>query len=282
MINYREAIILSIIESITEFIPVSSTAHMIIALYLMKVTQHKFTNLFIIGIQLGAISSIIVLYTKYFFKNFFFYSKLFLAIIPIIIFGLLFSKYIDNLFNSPIIISISLLIGGLILIKIDNWTKQNTNNNLKSKITHFNAFIIGIFQCIAIIPGISRSAATSIGGMLQKIKRSTAVEFSFFLAVPTIFIAIVKKLFDYYAINYFHNIKIIDIPLYIFNMIFIIKNNISIKELKLLFFGNLITFSISILVLPFFINYINKNGFKLFGYYRIILGIIFLIIHLLY
>jgi undecaprenyl-diphosphatase len=189
-----QAFILAIIEGITEFLPVSSTGHMILASSFFGIEHDDFTKLFTIVIQLGAILSVIVLYFKRFFQSFEFYFKIIVGFIPAVILGLLFSKKIDALLENPVTVAVSLLIGGILLLKVDDWF----GNSTETEITYPTAFKIGLFQCIAMIPGVSRSGASIVGGMSQKLTRSAAAEFSFFLAVPTMFGATIKKCYDYY------------------------------------------------------------------------------------
>ncbi|MES2240579.1 MAG: undecaprenyl-diphosphate phosphatase [Bacteroidota bacterium] len=251
--NTLQAIVLAIIEGITEFLPVSSTGHMIIASSFYGIAQDDFTKLFTIVIQLGAILSVVVLYFKRFFQSFDFYFKLLVAFIPAVVLGLLFSKKIDALLENPVTVAISLLVGGIILLKVDDWF----NNSDETEITYIKAFKIGLFQCLAMVPGVSRSGASIVGGMSQKLSRTSAAEFSFFLAVPTMLGATVKKCYDYYKDG------------------FVLTHD----QINLLVIGNIVAFVIALLAIKSFIGFLSKKGFKLFGYYRIAAGIILLIIH---
>ncbi|MBC7744532.1 MAG: undecaprenyl-diphosphate phosphatase [Flavobacterium sp.] len=253
--NSFQAIILAIIEGITEFLPVSSTGHMIIASSMMGIQSQEFVKLFTVSIQLGAILSVVVLYYKKFFQSLHFYFKLLVAFIPAVIFGLLFKDIIDSLLESPLVVAMSLVIGGVVLLFVDKWFNKSAIDKTE-EITYRTAFKIGLFQCISIIPGVSRSASTIIGGMSQKLTRKNAAEFSFFLAVPTMFGATVKKIYDFYQDGY-------------------IINN---KEFQLLAIGNIVAFIVAMLAIKYFISYLQKNGFKLFGWYRIIVGLIILIL----
>lgn len=257
-----QAIILAIIEGITEYLPVSSTGHMIIASSFMKIATDDFTKLFTIVIQLGAILSVVVLYWKRFFQSFDFYVKLFVAFLPAVFLGLLLNDFIDNLLESPITVAITLILGGFILLKVDDWFKQNEetdpNNPTKhTKISYMTALKIGFFQCLAMIPGTSRSGASIVGGMTQGINRKAAAEFSFFLAVPTMLGATAKKLFDYYRAGF----------------------ELNETQINCLIIGNVVAFIVALIAIKSFIDYLSKKGFKIFGYYRIILGIALLIIH---
>ncbi len=260
--SYLYAIILAVIEGITEYLPVSSTGHMIIASSFMKIASDDFTKLFTIVIQLGAILSVVVLYWKRFFQSFDFYFKLLVAFIPAVVLGLLLNDIIDELLESPLTVAISLIIGGFILLKVDEWFKSNEvfdeNNPTKhTEISYATALKIGFFQCLAMIPGTSRSGASIVGGMTQKINRKTAAEFSFFLAVPTMFGATAKKLYDYYKAGF----------------------ELSSEQINFLIVGNVIAFIVALIAIKSFIDYLSKKGFKIFGYYRIILGISLLVIH---
>tara|TARA_R110000868_G_scaffold37619_2_gene132836 strand:+ start:3043 stop:3855 length:813 start_codon:yes stop_codon:yes gene_type:complete len=260
--NSIDAIILAIIEGITEYLPISSTGHMIIASSFMKIAGNDFTKLFTIVIQLGAILSVVVLYWKRFFQSLDFYFKLIVAFIPSVIFGLLLNDIIDELLESPLVVAIMLILGGFILLKVDDWFKANEiidekNPESHTKISYGAALKIGFFQTIAMIPGTSRSGASIVGGMTQKLNRKTAAEFSFFLAVPTMFGATAKKLYDYYQAGF----------------------QLSSDQINYLIIGNIIAFVVALLAIKSFIDYLSKKGFKLFGYYRIVLGIGLLIIH---
>jgi undecaprenyl-diphosphatase len=192
-----QAIILAIIEGITEFLPVSSTGHMIIGSSLMGIQSNDFVKLYTVAIQLGAILSVIVLYWKRFFQSLDFYFKLFVAFIPAAVFGLLFSDTIDALLESPQTVAIALVVGGIILLFIHKIFNNPVINDTKDN-SYKNALVIGFFQCLSMIPGTSRSASTIIGGMAQNLTRKAAAEFSFFLAVPTMFGATAKKIYDFY------------------------------------------------------------------------------------
>ncbi|RKR10664.1 undecaprenyl-diphosphatase [Flavobacterium sp. 90] len=258
--NTLQAIILAIIEGITEFLPVSSTGHMVIASSFMGIAKDDFTKLFEIVIQLAAILSVVVIYWKKFFdfSRIQFYIKLIIAVIPALIIGGLFKKHIEAMLETPIFIAVILLLGGIILIFVDKWFTNPTIND-DVEISNKKAFLIGCYQTLAVIfPGLSRSAATIIGGMQQGLTRKTAAEFSFFLAVPTMMAATVKSIYDVYK----------DSP-----------EVLSTDNLGILAIGNIVAFIVAYASIKFFIGFLTKNGFKFFGYYRIILGIALLIIH---
>lgn len=254
--NTLQAIILAIIEGITEFLPVSSTGHMIIASSFFGIAHDDFTKLFTIVIQLGAILSVVILYFKRFFQSLDFYFKLLVAFIPAVVLGLLLSDFIDGLLENPVTVAVSLLIGGFILLKVDEWFNHTTTENEK-EITYGQAFKIGLFQCLAMIPGVSRSGASIVGGMSQKLSRTSAAEFSFFLAVPTMLGATVKKCYDYYKDGFV----------------------LSDDQITYLIIGNIVAFIVALLAIKTFIGFLTKNGFKVFGYYRILAGIVLLFIH---
>lgn len=260
--NLIEVIILAVIEGITEYLPVSSTGHMIIASSFMGIATDDFTKLFTIVIQLGAILSVVVLYWKRFFQSIDFYFKLAVAFIPAVVLGLLLNDVIDNLLESPVTVAISLIIGGFILLKVDEWFKANEiydaeNPTAHTEISYLTALKIGFFQCFAMIPGTSRSGASIVGGMTQKINRKTAAEFSFFLAVPTMLGATAKKSYDYYKDGFV----------------------LSSDQINYLIIGNIVAFIVALIAIKSFIDYLSKKGFKIFGYYRIVFGFILLFIH---
>lgn len=244
-----EAIILAIIEGLTEFLPVSSTGHMILGAAFMGMESTPFVKLFLICIQLGTILSVLVLYWKRFFQSFDFYFKLVVAAIPASILGFLLNDYIDDLLESPMMVAVMLVVGGVILLFVDKWFNKPTIDN-SDRISYGQAFKIGCFQCLALIPGTSRSASTIVGGMTQKLTRKAAAEFSFFLAIPMMAGASLLKL-----IKYFKN-----------------GNAFTSQEVNLMLAGNVVGFVVAILAIKFFIGIVNQYGFKAFGWYRIIVG----------
>ena len=257
--NTIQTIILSIIEGLTEFLPISSTGHMIIVSSVMGIDKDEFVKLFEIAVQLGAILAVVVLYWKKFFdfSRIKFYIKLIISVIPALILGALFADKIDKLLESPTVVAVSLLVGGIILLFVDNFFKNPIITDEKN-VSYKKGFIIGIWQCLAMIPGTSRSAASIVGGMSQKLDRRTAAEFSFFLAVPTMIAATGHKLLKTYKDN----------PE-------IVKNK---HNLILLGLGNVVAFIVALLAIKFFIEYLQKHGFKLFGWYRIVVGIVLLLL----
>ena len=284
--TWFQSVIIAIVEGLTEFLPISSTGHMIIAQHLLGVPQNEFAKAFTVIIQLGAILSVIVLYYKRFinikplkvfalsneektlsvskklgiyFSNFTekydFYWKLLIAFIPAAILGFLFSDKIDELLESVMVVGIMLIIGGVFMIFADRIFSKTTKDQA---MTRRRAFIIGLCQCIAMIPGVSRSMATIVGGMSQKLTRKNAAEFSFFLAVPTMAAAAGYKM-----------LKLLIDPA---------SRSLLMDNIGALIIGNVVAFIVAMLAIKFFISFLAKYGFKAFGYYRIIVGSIMLIL----
>lgn len=249
-----EAIVIAIVEGITEFMPISSTGHMIITQTLLKVQSDEFLKTFIVNIQFGAILSVVVLYWRRFVQSFDFYLKLFVAFIPAAVIGFLFAKKVDMMLGSVLIVAISLIIGGVVLIWSDFWFQ---NKQKKNEISYLTAFLIGLFQCIALVPGVSRSASTIIGGLVQGLDRKTATEFSFFLAVPTMFAAAAYKLLQGY-------------------------NTITNEHIFLLLVGNVVSFVVALLAIKTFLTILQRTGFRWFGVYRIIVGTVIMYLLLMY
>lgn len=255
-----QTVIIAIIEGLTEFLPISSTGHMIIASSFLGIEKDDFTKLFEIAIQLGAILSVVVFYRKKFFplNRWNFYFKLIIAVIPALLLGYLLSDKIDKLLESPLTVSITMLLGGFVLLFVDKIFKTPATVETEEKISIAKAFTIGIWQCLAMIPGTSRSAASIIGGMQQKLTRSLAAEFSFFLAVPTMAAATGYKLLKAFK-----------------EQPELLKNKQNLLALGL---GNLIAFLVALLAIKFFIGFLQKHGFRLFGWYRIIVGAVLLVL----
>lgn len=253
-----QAIILAIVEGITEFLPISSTGHMIIASAFMGIEASPFTKVFIVSIQFGAILSVVVIYFKRFFKDLDFYVKLFCAFLPTAVLGLLLKKKIDLLLENVTVVAVTLLLGGIVLLFIDKWFADNERDSSEKLPSYKSAFLIGVFQAISMIPGVSRSAATIIGGLTQKLNRRSAAEFSFFLAVPTMFAATAKSLYDEKEL--------------------VLSQS---DNWSLLLLGNAVAFVVALLAIKFFIGFLTKHGFRLFGYYRIVVGLTLLILLLL-
>jgi len=263
--NTVQSIIIAIVEGITEFLPISSTGHMIIAQKILGVESSVFVNLFTVNIQFGAILSVVVLYWKRFIAplntgskdapdrkkfsiRFDFYLKLLVAFLPAVFFGLVFNSMIDKLLGSVLVVAVSLVLGGIVLLFVDNWFRNPAQDQ---SVTYPKAFSIGLFQVISMVPGVSRAAATIIGGLSQKLTRRNAAEFSFFLAVPTMLAASALELFKSYEV-------------------------INGDNIKMLLVGNAVAFVVAMLAIKGFISFLTRFGFRVFGYYRIIVGLVIL------
>jgi undecaprenyl-diphosphatase len=259
-LNYFQAILLAIIEGLTEFLPVSSTGHMVIASSGMGIAGLDFTKTFTVAIQLGAIFAVVVYYWRKFInlRDFNFYIKLGIAVIPALIFGKILNDFIDENLGNPIFIASSLIGGGIVLLFVDKWFKTPQITK-ETNISYLKAFTIGCWQVLAILlPGLSRSAATIVGGMQQRLSRNLAAEFSFFLAVPTMLAATGYKLFKHVKTN----------------------GMFTGEEIKLLTLGNIVAFIVALLAIRVFISFVQKYGFRIWGYYRIVVGIAVLLIHI--
>lgn len=275
-----EAIILAIVEGLTEFLPVSSTGHMIITSSMLGIQKNEFTKLFEVSIQFGAILAVVVLYGRKFFefRRWQFYAKLIIGVIPALALGFLFADKIDALLESPTTVAIAMLAGGIILMVIDAMFKKPRIES-DDQVSFGKAFIVGLWQTIAMVPGVSRSAASIIGGMSQRFTRHLAAEFSFFLAVPTMLAASVYSLFvkDWMQKDESGN-AMLDI-----NGKAIARTGYEIirstQENTIAFItGNVVAFIVALLAIRFFINYLKVYGFRIFGVYRIIAGVILLIL----
>lgn len=267
-----ETIVIAIVEGLTEFLPVSSTGHMIIAQNILGVESTEFVKAFTFIIQFGAILSVVILYWKRFFRlnrtpapegatalrrflhRYDFYWKLLVAFIPAAVLGLLCSDAIDAMLESVEVVAVMLIVGGVFMLFCDRIFNKGSE---QTELTEKRAFLIGLFQCISMIPGVSRSMATIVGGMSQRLTRKAAAEFSFFLAVPTMFAATVYKLGK----------------LFMEGGTAILRDNLSA-----LIVGNVVAFLVALLAIKFFIAFVTKYGFKAFGWYRIIVGAAILIL----
>jgi len=258
-----QAIIIAIIEGITEYLPVSSTGHMIFASSYFGIEKEEFVKLFQVSIQFGAILAVVVLYWKKFFdfSKLQFFIKLACAVIPALVLGKLFDDKIEVILEHPTPIAIVLIIGGIILLFVDRFFKNPTIYK-EEDITIKKAVAIGFWQCLAMMPGTSRSAASIIGGMQQGLTRQAAAEFSFFLAVPTMLAvtcySVFLKTYDKSGLKGFE---------------LILK---TVDNTKMFIIGNLVAFVVAILAIKFFIEIIKKHGFKPWGWYRIIAGVLLL------
>lgn len=268
-----EAIVIAIVEGITEYLPISSTGHMIITERLLQVPHSNFTKLFTIAIQLGAILSVVVLYWKRFWAPFtegkagwMFYAKLLVAVTPALVLGKLFDEKIEALLESALTVSIALFAGGFILLVIDRLFRTHTIVD-ESQLSFRRAFLIGLWQCVAMIPGVSRSAASIIGGMQQHLTRSFAAEFSFFLAVPTMAAATGYSLFVKDWVDNGAAVKGYEI---------LLSSNEYIRAFAI---GNVVAFVVALLSIKFFIGYLQQHGFRLFGWYRIAVGAVLLLLY---
>ena len=264
--TYWHALLLAIVEGLTEFLPVSSTGHMIIASALLGIPVTPFFKLYLVVIQLGAILSVFAVYWRRFFQSIDFYLKLLVAFLPIVLVGLLFKKHIDALLESVTTVAVMLVVGGVVLLFIDRWFPQEDPNQSGHPVTNpgfKEALMIGLFQCLAVVPGTSRSAATIIGGLTQKLTRQSAAEFAFFLAMPTMAAAAVKDVYDYYK-----DAKAQGVDL---------SHLFSTEQLKQLALGNAVAFVVALLAIRLFVGFVAKYGFRAFGIYRIIAGGILLI-----
>ncbi|MFN4081600.1 MAG: undecaprenyl-diphosphate phosphatase [Saprospiraceae bacterium] len=253
-----QAIVLAIIEGLTEFLPVSSTGHIILGSATMGIASDPFVKVFTVAIQFGAILSVVTLYWRKFFRSVRFYVLLFVAFIPAAVMGLLFKSYIDALLENIAAVAIALILGGVVFLWIDGWFRSRIGlEDSTDQITYKQALNIGFFQTISMIPGVSRSAATIIGGLTQGYSPRTAAEFSFFLAVPTMFAATVKSLYDHIKVA---------------------GAQFGPSEWQALAVGNIVAYIVAMLAIRSFIGYLGRHGFKIFGYYRIALGILVLLL----
>lgn len=264
--DWIQTVIIAIVEGLTEFLPVSSTGHMIIAQNMLGVESTEYVKAFTFIIQFGAILSVVCLYWRRFFRlnntllpegtsafksfihKFDFYWKLLIAFIPAVVLGLLFSDAIDAMLERVEVVAIMLVLGGIFMLFCDKIFNKGSED---TKLTEKRAFMIGLFQCISMIPGVSRSMATIVGGMAQKLTRKDAAEFSFFLAVPTMFGATVYKMYKLFKDG---------------------GSELILNNLDTLIIGNVVAFIVALLAIKFFISFVQKYGFQAFGWYRIIVG----------
>ena len=264
--DWIQTVIIAIVEGLTEFLPISSTGHMIIAQNILGVESTEFVKAFTFIIQFGAILSVVCLYWKRFFQlnkepipedtpafkrfihKFYFYWNVLIAFFPAVVLGLLFNDVIDALLERVEVVAIMLIIGGVFMLFCDKIFNKGRNNTV---LTEKRALMIGLCQCISMIPGVSRSMATIVGGMSQKLTRKNAAEFSFFLAVPTMFGATVYKLYKLFKEG---------------------GSELIMNNLDTLIIGNVVAFVVALLAIKFFISFVQKYGFQAFGWYRIIVG----------
>jgi undecaprenyl-diphosphatase len=257
--NTFQAIVLAVIEGITEFLPISSTGHMAIASAFFKIEDDVFTKLYLVVIQLGAILAVTVVFWRKLFNfvNYKFYLKLFIAMVPALLVGVGLIDFIKEALGNTLMISIIMVGGGFLLLGVDKWFKDGTVKE-EVDITNKTAFMIGLYQVLAVaLPGLSRSAATIIGGMQQKLTRSLAAEFSFFLAIPTMCAATVKSVYDIWKDN---------------------PAVLNTDGIQMILLGSLVAFIIALIAIKFLISFLQKNGFKMFGWYRIIVGTVLILL----
>jgi undecaprenyl-diphosphatase len=254
--NLIHTIILAIVEGLTEFLPVSSTGHMILAQGFLGIKSDEFVKAFTVIIQFGAILSVLVLYWKRFFQSMDFYWKLLVAFLPAAIIGFLASNFIDKMLENVWVVAAMLILGGIFMLFVDKWFTHSEEG--EPKMTYLHALKIGFAQCIAMIPGVSRSMVTIVGGMSQGFSRKTAAEFSFFLAVPTMAAATGYKVLKMLKEDS--------------------TRKVLMDNMSLLLIGNLIAFLVAMLAIKFFIEFLTKYGFKAFGYYRILAGFLILLL----
>lgn len=252
--NLFDATILGIVEGLTEFLPISSTGHMILASSLLKLQNDEFSKTFEIAIQLGAIFAIVSLYARELLHSITLYKKLFVAFLPSAVVGFLAYKIIKTYLFNSIVVSVALVVGGIILILLDKKVRNNERKHLNAEdIPYKNAFLIGVFQSISVIPGVSRAAATIIGGVFNGFDKRQATEFSFLLAIPTMFAAT--------------GYDLLKTPV-----------NLTGREFLLIGVGGVVSFVSAWLAVKLFLRLIERHGFAIFGFYRIILGLLFIII----
>ena len=248
--TWLEALILAIVEGITEYLPISSTGHMIVASAAMGIQHDPFTRVFEVSIQSGAILSVVVLYFRRFLVGWSFYARLFVAFLPTAILGLLLKRYVDALLESVEVVAVAMLLGGILLLFVDRWFRRTEASGAERPTYHQGA-LIGCFQALAMIPGVSRSAASIVGGLTQGLNRRAAAEFSFLLAVPTMAAATAKSIYDD-------------------------RHLIHLEQVGLLLFGAAVAFVVALLAIRGFIGFLARHGFAAFGWYRIALGTLLL------
>lgn len=253
MIDFYQAIILGVIEGLSEFLPISSTAHLIVGELLLSIKPSPYLNFFTIFIQLGAICAVPILFFKRLTTSYNIYKSVIISFIPAVILGLLLDEFLENLFQGYWFICVSWIIGGFILVFIDQWISGSKDDKI-DEMSYLQSIKIGLFQCLAMIPGVSRSGASIIGGRLAGLSHQNAIEFSFLLGIPTILGACAKKIFDYR------------------NDIEVFASGNNVIYLGVSFF---VSFIVAFFSIRFMINLVNQYGFKYFGYYRIFIGLIF-------
>lgn len=276
-----EAIIIAVVEGLTEFLPISSTGHMVVTSSALGIHEQNYTKLFEVAIQLGAILAVVILYWKKFFQltKWQFYAKLMVGVIPALLFGFLFNDLIDEMLGSTVIVALSMVLGGVVLLYVDKWFARQSGRpsdilateltkaeiiEADEKLSFQKSFVVGCWQVLAMIPGVSRSAASIIGGMQQNLSRNFAAEFSFFLAVPTMFAATAYSLL-------LKNWGEGGVKQKGYELILSSHQN-----LHTFLIGNVVAFAVALIAIKFFITFLQRHGFKLFGWYRIVAGAVLL------
>jgi len=248
-----QAIILAIVEGLTEFLPISSTGHMVLTSYLMGIEENDFVKSYEVIIQFGAILAVLVVYWRRFLPHWSFYKKLFIAFLPTAMIGFLVKDYVDILLGNAQVVAWSFILGGIFLILTDKFFAHlNHEGRTTEQLTYKDSLILGLCQSVAMIPGVSRSAASIIGGLSLRMNRKEAAEFSFFLGVPTLAAATLYKTLKIYK-------------------------TIEPEQISFLLVGNIVAFCVAIIAIKSFIRFLSSHGFKYFGYYRILMGLIFLV-----
>lgn len=310
--NLIDLIIISIVEGLTEFLPVSSTGHMMIAEGLLGVEMTTFVKSFTVIIQLGAILAVVVLYWRKFFypsadalgttastkgdnasskgnkvglsqwwsRIWPFYLKLIVGVLPAVVVGLSLKKVIDQNLESVTMVAVMLIVGGVFMLFCDQMfapkDKAEVEKLSHNAVTYRRALMVGLYQCIAaVLPGTSRSMATIVGGMQQKLTRKMAAEFSFFLAVPTMFGAALKEVYD--LMKHGTDITLADGTVQHLTGTQVLTAD---GHLTTLLLGSFIAFVVALMAVKYFIHYIARYGFRAFGWYRIIVGAVILVLPL--
>lgn len=250
--NILESVILAVVEGLTEYLPISSTGHLIITSAFMGINENPFTKDYTVIVQFGAILSVVVLYWRRFLSGAQFYKQLIVGFIPAAVIGLLVKNKIDGILGNVSVVAWALLLGGVFLLWIDRWERQKSENvparfRTLESLSYTQILLIGTIQCFAFIPGVSRAAATIVGGMFQGLDRKSAAEFSFLLAVPTLAGATCLKL-----------LKILP--------------QLQASHVQILLVGNVVSFVVGVITIRAFIGFLSQGGFKIFGIYRIALG----------
>jgi undecaprenyl-diphosphatase len=246
--TFTDASILAVVEGLTEYLPISSTGHIILASAVIGVVDDAFTQYFTVIVQFGAILAVLVEYFRFLLRNHKLYPILFAAFLPAAVLGLALHKLIDQMLGSVFVVGATLFLGGVVLVFTDKIFKAaNATKHSSTEVTVRDAVRIGFFQCLALIPGMSRSAATIWGGLASKLDQKTATEFSFLLALPTLTAATFYKGYKGFGV-------------------------FTPEQWKILIYANVISFIVGWISIRAFIHYVARHSFKAFGYYRMIVG----------